>query len=211
MIPVNLLRDDHGASAAEFALVLPLLLLMLMGMIDAGRFAWEFNKAEKATQVGARVAVATDAIPGGLVTAGYVGQNVGGVTLTQGDVIPAAALGLVTCSKAGGTLSCSCTAAPCPATLTPIQSTGFDLMAARMKYMKPDITDSEIQVEYRGSGLGFAGDPNGMEVSPLVTVRLSGLRFQSLVSPLFGGRVGIAMPDFRTTLTAEDSSGSQSN
>ena len=54
---------------------------------------WEYNKAEKATQVGAREAVVTDVIPGGLATASYVGQTVGGAVLTQGDRIPAAALG----------------------------------------------------------------------------------------------------------------------
>ena len=211
MTAKSLLRDAKGASAVEYALVLPLLLLLLFGIVDAGRFAWEYNKAEKAAQVGARIAVVTDPIPGGLVAARYVGQTVGGVTLTQGDVIPAAALGLVRCSKSGGALSCSCTTAPCPATLTPIQSTGFNLMAARMRYMKPDIADTNIRVEYRGSGLGFAGDPNGMEVAPLVTVSLTGLQFRSIASPLFGGQIGITMPDFRTSLTAEDQSGSQSN
>ena len=64
MTPAALIRDERGASAAEFALVLPLLLLLLFGIIDAGRLAWEFNRAEKATQVGARVAVVTDPIPG---------------------------------------------------------------------------------------------------------------------------------------------------
>ena len=211
MKPINLVRDSRGASAAEFALVLPLLMLLMLGIIDTGRFAWEYNRAEKATQVGARVAVVTDAIPGGLVAERYVGASVGGVTLTQGDIIPAGALGLVTCSKTGGTVACSCTTTPCPATLTPVQTTGFDLMATRMRYMKPDIADTNIKVEYRGSGLGFAGDPNGMEVAPIVTVSLTGLQFKSIASPLFGGQLGITMPDFRTSLTAEDQSGSQSN
>jgi hypothetical protein len=207
MTPNTLLRDCRGASAAEFALVLPLLLLMLFGIIDAGRFAWEFNKAEKATQVGARVAVVTDVIPGGLATASYVGVS----GLTQGDVIPASALGLISCWSASGTLTCSCTppngASPCPA-LGTANTASFDRIVTRMQYMKPDITASNVRVEYRGSGLGFAGDPNGMEVAPLVTVRLSGLQFKPITALLFAT---IAMPDFRTSLTAEDSSGSQSN
>jgi hypothetical protein len=63
-------------------------------------------------------------------------------------------------------------------------------------------------VKYSGSGLGFAGDPNGAEVSPLVTVELTGLQFTPITSLLFQN---ITMPSFSTTLTAEDLSGSQSN
>jgi len=191
--------------------VLPLLLLLLFGIVDGARFAWEFNRAEKATQAGARVAVVTDPIPGGLAATDYVGQTIGGVTLTQGDLIPAGALGRITCSKTAGVLSCSCTTAPCPATLTPIQSSGFDVMAARMRGMYADIADSNIRVEYSGSGLGFAGDPNGMEIAPIVTVSVTGLQFRPIASRFFGGTAGITMPGFRTSLTAEDSSGSQSN
>ncbi len=58
-------RDRRGASAAEFALVLPLLLLLLFGIIDAGRFLYETNRAEKATQMGARYAIVTNVIPAG--------------------------------------------------------------------------------------------------------------------------------------------------
>jgi hypothetical protein len=208
MKPLRL--DRSGASAAEFALVLPLLILMLFGIIDGGRFLWETNRAEKATQVGARIAVVTDAIPGGLVAKSYVGDTSGGTALTQGDLIPRAALGVITCSKSGGTVSCSCTTNPCPSTLTPIQSAGFDLMATRMRYMKPDIADDDILVKYSGSGLGFAGDPNGMEIAPLVTVELkpNSVSFNPLV--LFG-TVSFSLPAFRTTLTSEDSAGTVSN
>jgi hypothetical protein len=74
--------------------------------------------------------------------------------------------------------------------------------------MKPDIAQSNVRITYRGSGLGFAGDPNGMEIAPLVTVELIGVQFRPLV--LFNS-VAFNLPAFRTTLTAEDSSGSQSN
>ena len=56
----RLLRCNQAASSAEFALVLPLLLVLLFGVIDAGRFMWEYNRAEKATQMGVRYAVVTD-------------------------------------------------------------------------------------------------------------------------------------------------------
>src|SRR3546814_13933585 len=55
-----LLCDERGGPAAEFALILPLILLFRLGIIDVGRYAWEINRAEKATQTGARWAAATE-------------------------------------------------------------------------------------------------------------------------------------------------------
>jgi len=74
----HLLRSTAGSSAAEFALVLPLFLILLFGVIDAGRFMWEYNQAEKATQVGARVAVVTNVLASQLRDENYAGQTVGG-------------------------------------------------------------------------------------------------------------------------------------
>ena len=74
--------------------------------------------------------------------------------------------------------------------------------------MKRDITESNVRITYRGSGLGYAGDPNGIEVSPLVTVQLTGMTFKPAVGLMLRN---VSLPDFRTTLTAEDSAGSVSN
>ena len=201
----RLLLDRSGGSAAEFGLVLPLLILFLFGIIDGGRYLWEVNKAEKATQAGARVAIVTDVLDGGLSGQNYVGQVVGGVTLTQGDIIPANALGELRCTNSG----CSCISGTCPTVVAPGDyAARFSRIFQRMSYMKPDIAQSNVRITYRGSGLGFAGDPNGMEIAPLVTVELIGVQFRPLV--LFTS-VAFNLPAFRTTLTAEDSSGSQSN
>jgi len=62
----HLVRETRGGSAAEFALVLPLLLIFLFGIIDVGRLMWTWNRAEKATQMGVRYAVVTDPVPEGL-------------------------------------------------------------------------------------------------------------------------------------------------
>lgn len=206
----SILSECGGATAAEFALVLPLLLLLLFGIVDGGRFLWDFNRAEKATQVGARVAVVTDSVPSGLVSEDFVGQTVDGVTLTQGDAIPAAALGDIKCTRD----SCSCETDPCPGTLGTINSDVFDnVLLRRMQSIYPFIEACNVELHYGGSGLGFAGDPNGMEIAPLVTVKLvhSGtcaLKFTPVTSLLF---LSFDMPEFSTTLPAEDASGSQSN
>jgi Flp pilus assembly protein TadG len=208
MIVRSLLRDQSGA-AAEFALVLPIALIFIFGIIDAGRFMWAYNRAEKATQVGARAAVVTNVISTGLGTQDYVGVN----GLTQGDRIPASALSPVTCSCTGGTLACTCSGT-CPTGYATADTTGFNYVVARMQQMEPRINQDNVQVIYRGSGLGFAGDPNGIQVSPLVTVKLSNspsataLKFTPITSLLFAT---ITMPTFSTTLTGEDLSGTQSN
>lgn len=205
MIIRRLLQNEQGGSAAEFALVLPFLLLMIFGTFDVGRYAWEINRAEKATQVGARVAVVTSSFPPGIVNETFVDQTVGGTKLTQGDVIPAGALGDVKCTRS----ACSCVAGPCPTTIGTIDTTVFDsLLLPRMQAMKADITAANIEIHYTGSGLGFAGDPNGMELAPIVTVKLTGMNFTPVTGFLLKT---IQLPDFRTSLTAEDASGSRSN
>ena len=199
------IRDCRGDTAVEFALVLPLLLILLFGIIDGGRLLWDSNRAEKATQVGARVAVVTDTVPSGLASEDFLGQTIDGKTLTQGDVIPADGLGDIQCTRT----SCTCVTAPCPATIGTLDTTTFDnVLLPRMQAMDPAIQASNVVPHFTGSGLGFAGDPHGSQLSPILTVELTGLQFQPITLFDF---VTFSLPDFRTTLTAEDLSGSASN
>ena len=194
-------RDQRG-SAGEFALVLPLAMLMFVGMLDVGRFAYEFNRGEKATQTGTRWAVVTDPIASGLTTESYVGIVVGGVTINQGDRIPAGALGVIRCDD----MSCTCATSPCPASLTR-DSAAFDALLGRMQDILPGLEADNLVVEYSGSGLGYAGNPDGMDVAPLVTVHVEDFEFQAIL--LFGGTV--SMPEFSYSLTMEDGNGTGSN
>jgi hypothetical protein len=206
----KLLRDRSAASAAEFALVLPLLLLFIFGIIDAGRWIWTYNQAEKATQMGARMAVVVTPISPG-VASSYLGVD----GLTQGDLIPASEFGKITCtgsgSGAGTTASCTCTTNPCP-TLGTAVPLSFQKIVERMKLFLPQVTASNVVVEYTSSGLGYAGNPNGPDISPLVTVKIgapaTAVQFVPVTSLLLAS---LNMPSFTTTLTAEDLSGSQSN
>lgn len=202
----RLFLDGSGGSAAEFSLVLPLLVLLLFGMIDTGRYMWEYNRAEKATMMGARFAVVTDVVPSALASTHFVGTtncdptNSGSyVSCTQGDTIKnPAAIGTIIC------LSTGCT----PPAYSAMTANAFPHIAARMRLMKPDIADANVEVDYRGAGLGYAGDPNGMEIAPLVTVKLTGVQFRPLSFLMLAH---VNMPDFATTLTSEDSSGTASN
>ena len=199
----NLIQDRSGSSAAEFAIVLPLLLTLLFGIVDAGRWLWTYNRAEKAAQMGARFAVVTNPIAPG-VASSYLGT--GG--LTQGDVIPASAFGKITCKSAGG---CTCTTTPCP-TLGTTDTAAFNAIVARMQLFLPELSASNVAVEYSSSGLGYAGDPNEHDLSPMVTVKIGSpatpLQFRPITAFLIAS---MNMPAFTTSLTAEDLSGAQSN
>jgi len=197
------LSDNRGASAAEFAMVVPLLVLLLFAIIDGGRFIWEYNRAEKATQVGARMAIVTDVVSTDLKAEDFVGIVADGETIDPGETIPAAALGTIVCDAE----TCTCSGA-CAGIGSGHNAAAFTNLVGRMQDFKPDIEAENVEVVYRGSGLGYAGDPTGMAMSPLVTVRLKDLEFVPITTLLFAS---LTMPSFATTLTAEDSVGSVSN
>ena len=190
--------SDERGSAGEFALMLPIIILFLIGIIDAGRYAYGFSRGEKATQMGARTAVVTYPLVKELATYSFVGS-----TLSQGDRIPESALGRITCTSS----ACSCTTSPCLSGTLSHDPDAYKVVANRIKLIWPEVQDADIRVEYSGSGLGYAGNPSGMDIAPFVTVRLVNRRFTSFI--LLGGSVGF--PNFRYTLTMEDGAGTQSN
>lgn len=199
--PTKFWANSAGAIAAEFALVLPLLLIFLFGIIDVGRAMWTWNQAEKATQAGARFAVATDMVSIGL--RGYSFATSG--NLGQGAAIPETSFGGATCTSSG----CTCNAgATCP-NLGALDTFAFGRIVARMQAMMPEIQAANVVVEYGYSGLGYAGDPNGPDVAPLVTVRLVNMQFQPVTFLAFGRTLDL--PGFPATLSMEDGAGGLSN
>jgi Flp pilus assembly pilin Flp len=202
----NFLRNENGGPAAEFALVLPVLLIFLLGTIDVGRLMWDWNQAEKATQMGVRYAVATDIVPSDLTTYSFTSSSEG---IEQGDPVPEDNFPGVTCVGTPGTASCSCVpGGTCNFGMT-ADATAFGNIVNRISAFKPDVTEDNVVIDYAYSGLGFAGDPNGADVAPLVTVRLQNLDFQPLLTQIFG--TAITLPDFSATLTLEDGDGNFSN
>lgn len=191
-------KSETAAGAAEFALVLPLALLLLFGIIDVGRYAWQLNEFEKATQMGVRFAVVTDPLTSELTdtTITYVGDTSCGDALRPGDRICAAAFESITCTSAGcsrGTLD----------------SDAFSNLLARMQQYQPRIEATQVNVEYSGSGLGFAGDPKKPEVAPVVTIRIANASYDPISLSVFGGSV--RLPDFSYSLTLEDAQGAASS
>lgn len=197
-------RDNRGASAAEFALVLPICLLFLLGLIDVGRFAWSFNELEKATQIGARWAVATDVIPSEMATYSFAAS--GG--LTQGTVVPYSNFKGVACTGTATGVSCTCkNDGPCGFNAATVNTAAFEDLLARMRQIQPSIPRAGLHIDYDWSGLGFAGDPNGPDVAPIVTIYVQGMQFPML---FMLGR-SVAMPTSRYSMTLEDGQGDVSN
>lgn len=194
--------DQRGASAAEFALILPVALLMLFGVIDAGMYAWQLNEYEKATQMGVRFAIVTDVVSEGLADEDltYVGETTCGGTLVAGQTICADALGEIVCTS----VDCTCTG-NCPANADSLDADAFGNIVTRMQAFQPRIAAADVSVEYRGSGLGFAGDPNKPEIAPIVTVRVNDAEYAPIVLSPFGAT--LPLPDFSYSLTLEDGEG----
>ncbi|MFC3174036.1 TadE family protein [Novosphingobium bradum] len=203
-------RERGGASAAEFALVAPLIFLFLFGIIDVGRYAWAINQLEKATQVGVRHAVATAIVPQGLNAYDFSNSCPGGA-LHIGDRICREALGTISCSASAGAAQCRCVAGACTSGMIgTVDAAAFNRIVTRMQIIAPDIATRDVTVSYSGSGVGFLGDPATDEagnplsdVAPVVTVAVSGARMRFL--SLLGG--SLVLPGVHASLILEDGVG----
>lgn len=92
-------RDRIGGQAlAEFALVLPLLLLLLMGLIDLGRITFTYIALEDAAQEGAIYAAHEPTDESAIIDRVKTSSN-------HGEVV-------------GATVTVTCTTSPAPGTVT---------------------------------------------------------------------------------------------
>lgn len=217
----TLFCDQRAGSAAEFALVLPLLLIFLLGIIDVGRLLWTVNRVEKATQMGARYAIVTNPIPSGLSNLATSKTSAVGLTdstpsvLTNGDSLDKYNMGKYTYSIA---TTASETAAPtcqptAPATncsfLGTISTTSFDAIYGWMKNFLPELKRKNIAISYSNSGLGYAGDPTGRDFYPVVTVSVQNFGFKPISLALFNS--SFTLQTISAALTMEDGQGTASN
>ena len=193
---MKLARAQKGSSSVEFALVLPLLILFVLGIIDAGRLMWSYNRAEKAAQMAARYAAVTNMVPSTLAAADFTLQANGAVP--GGQAVPPSAFGGTTC------ISGSCSGG------WGYDGPTFTNVVNRARFFMPEITATNVQIQYDNVGLGYAGDPNGPDVAPLITVSLINLQFRPLVFALFR-RVTLPMPTVTASVTGEDMAGTVSN
>ena len=224
------LFEERGTTAAEFALVLPVALLLFFGIIDGGRYMWTVNRLEKAVQMGTRTAVVTGVVPTGLNSWDFTTSGVecpgvdssGNPTsgpIDPGSTICAEALGPITCTRASAGTEVNCTCTPtaagsgsCPWNLgTPsAEATGrFSRIVSRMRVVERGLADDEVRISYSGSGVGYAGDPavdddgNDLaDAAPTVTVSVDRPGMRTLF--LLGGRIPLPAVSYSQTLEDGD-------
>lgn len=185
----NLRQDESGAAMVEMSIVFLLLVMLTFGLVDFGRLFYCWNSAEKATQLGVRMAVVDD-----LVATELADFDCRSGSMLPGDLCSdpeAASFGTVVCQ--GATQACSGGYS--------FDASAFQRIVARMRAIYPDIKTENVFVQYTDLGLGFAG--RGGPVGA-VTVGLANMTFDFVVIGSLLGFGSIGMPDFRASLTSED-------
>ena len=192
----RLIGNQTGGVLVEFALVLPLFLILLFAVIDFGQIYLRWILAEKATHLAARLAVVRPPICAAVPRFNDRGFGVP-KTLPFGTSC-GAFQGL--CANPGIT---SCTGA------TAVGDSFREIRTKIDAFLPTSLRPENIRLTYSFANLGFLGGP----YVPLVSVELAGDLEVPFITPLgpllqaFGGGGGLdnpTIPPMRATLPAED-------
>ena len=215
-------KDQAGGSTVQFALLFLPLLLLVIGIIELSFVAFEWNMAEKTTQLGVRKAAIWDPVAPQLKCPLTSGDKTGckDTSFTAGQALTLSRLPAfeIICSWS---TKCNCSGSGC-ATLGDPRWDGnaFTQIVTEMRRGLPGLPITDVVIRYRHIGLGFAGRPGGAVV-PAVTVELQNQSYQSIALgtllrlvwwfPAFGQNPvaapdlgSIPLPPFTATLTGED-------
>jgi Flp pilus assembly protein TadG len=200
-------HDETGAVFVEFAIMIPVVVMIVCGSIDFLYAFYQLNAAAKAVELGARIASVSDPVAAGL-------NNLPNAAVLNGAV-PEGPLPpfTVTC----GDERCSCSGTCTGMTDNPFDSAAMNRIVygrnatscgnfaadhtIGMCNLLPSITPADVVIVYTQTALGYAGRPGGPV--PTITVSLQNMRFQFFfLTPLLG--VHIAMPPVTASVTAQD-------
>jgi len=192
LLRTRLFRSEDGGVLAEFALISPLYILVVLGIMEFMVAFFQWNAAAKAVQLGARLAAVSN--PVAAVLPSLAGQA--GGTMPAYDV---------TCD--GRAQSCSLGAYDAAAMNNLVFGRGrsscaggslFDFgMCSFLSQIRPE----HVRISYESTGLGFAGRPGGPV--PTITIELQNLTFEPLLMNVPWVN-GIPFPRLTTTVTGED-------
>ena len=166
------------------------MVVLTVAVIEASLALWQWNTAEKATELGVRYAVQSNPVAGGFSADPDVGWKADSdPKFDPGDPLNVIELPpfTVTCTNT----SCACSG--CPGGFsTAHDSVAFDAIVRRMDgvFRGSDLGPENVTIDYSHVGVGFAGRP-GPDIVPAVTVRLTGVTFNLMILnfllPLKGG------------------------
>lgn len=189
-------RDETGSVLTEFAVVLPLFLVLLFAVIDFGQIYFRWILAEKATHLAARLAVVRPPICPGVPiintrTDRFVQDLPFGTSCAAQDGL---------CADPG-TISCTGAAA--------VGDVFDDIFGRVGGFLPATVQPGNVRLTYSFADIGFLGGP----YVPMVSVELIGDIEVPYITPLgpllqaFYGGDGLdnpSMPAMRATLPAED-------
>lgn len=171
--------DEHGGALVEALLVMNVILLMLVAFIELTIAVNQWNAANKALQLGARIASVSTPLHGGLMTIDPVADD----QAEPGDPMPDF-----------GTLSC--TLSDCD------NQADVDRIVQVMQRLFPRVEAENVTIAYSWAGLGYAGRPGGPV--PLINLTMSGVPFDFMLLGAFIGQDTLTIPDFTVTAVGED-------
>jgi Flp pilus assembly pilin Flp len=187
------MADEGGAVMIEMTLVIVLLLTLVLGFVDFGHAFYQWNAANKAVQVGARLA----SISAPVVVSAIISQA------APADVAD------VGVQMAPGAYEFTCINGACTGTGTPgYNAAAFalildgDATRSGMRDFFPGLEADEVQVEYSATGLGFWSRPGG--AVPTIRVSIVGHPFQFFFLGGLLSFANIVMPSMISTVTGED-------
>ncbi len=193
--------DTNGATLTELAIIIPVLLLLVFGAVEFGRFGYNETVAQKAMDIAARTAAVRPAVCNGVPDtfqppASSAGNPPRFGTLCRMDANACAPVPEASCllSEAAG----NATAEEIWSTIAPLVPSGATPANIRIRYTFDDT-------------LGFLGGP----YTPIVTAEFENFNYQ-FITPL-GALAGVAgsgstnaigntivFPSMSASLPAED-------
>lgn len=163
-------RCREGAVAIEFAFVMPVMLIISIGALDASLLMYQMHNGSEATRRGAREALVQ------LET-----------LVEETDIIGASN---IECTSNGSAVTCT------SGTVKGNAQDIFDDILTAMQSILPELTVSDVTVSYSDSGISTGG----AVVTPTVTVSIANVGYEFIVGRLWMiDSSGVELPSFRTT------------
>lgn len=196
-------RNENGATLVEVTVVLTLTLILTFGAVEALLLFHQYNNAVKAAERGARLAVVSDAAVLNFSTLTALPSSP--TTVRAGDRLPSTGYERGDQACTGGTsANCDRTAferifygRPKGTNRCGDASSPYD---AGICDIAGNVQPANVTIRYRFAQLDYYGVPP----SPIVSVEISGVRYELAFLRLLDGVISRLMPNIVVTATGED-------